>query len=69
MSSNAKKVDGSIVAFILKHLLDAYAEPYATHFVQTDTSVDLHNYEEGLVELPSNYTKHKLYIDWHSIGY
>lgn len=69
LSSNAKKAEGSIVAF-LKDLSDTYAEPYATRFIRTVTSVGLRNDEEGLVELPSNYTKRKLYSDWcYSIGY
>ncbi len=58
LSSNAKKAEGSILAFS-KALSDTHAEPYATHFIQTVTSVGLHNDEEGLVELPLNYTKRK----------
>jgi hypothetical protein len=63
MGSNAKKTEGSMIAF-LKDLADNYSEPYATRFIQSYTSVGLQNDEEGLAELPSNFTKQKLYIEW-----
>ena len=69
MGSNAKKTEGSMIAF-LKDLADNYSEPYATRFIREITGMSIRKEEEGQVELPSSFTKRKLYAQYcYSRGY
>jgi hypothetical protein len=63
LSSNAAITEDSIVAF-LTNLAQTYAEPYATRFVRSVTSVGLLNSEVDCIELPSNFKKRQLYKQW-----
>jgi hypothetical protein len=69
LSSNAAVTEESIAAF-LTDLAQTYAEPYATRFVRSVTSVGLRNSEVDCVELPSNFRKRQLYRQWcFNMGY
>ena len=46
----------SVVEF-LGDVAKSYGESYATRFVREITGLSLRNEEEGLIELPSSYTK------------
>jgi hypothetical protein len=59
----------SVVSF-LSDLRDHYGEPYATKFVREVTGLSLRLVEENQVELPSRFTKRKLYAEYcFSRGY
>jgi hypothetical protein len=53
----------SVVEF-LGDVAKSYGESYATRFVREITGLSLRNEEEGLIELPSSYTKRKLYAEY-----
>ena len=59
----------SVVSF-LSDVRDSYGEAYATRFVREVTGLSLRRDEENLVELPSRFTKRKLYAEYcFSRGY
>lgn len=59
----------SVIAF-LQDVSTNYAEPYATRFIREITGMSLREDEEGAVELPSSFTKRKLYAEYcFSRGY
>ncbi len=54
----------------LQKVCDTYAEPYATRFIREITGMSLREAEEGTVQLPSSFTKQKLYAEYcYSRGY
>jgi hypothetical protein len=54
----------------LQNVSSNYAEPYATRFIREITGMSLREDEEGAVELPSSFTKRKLYAEYcFSRGY
>jgi hypothetical protein len=58
-----------VVSF-LSDVRDSYGEAYATRFVREVTGLSLRRDEENLVELPSQFTKRKLYAEYcFSRGY
>jgi hypothetical protein len=60
VSSASFSVEPDVVAFINGVGVE-YGESYATRFVRERTSVGLRNEEEGCVDLPSYFSKRKLY--------
>lgn len=59
----------SVVSF-LEDVCKSYGEAYATRFVREVTGLSLRQEEENLVELPSRFTKRKLYAEYcFSRGY
>lgn len=65
--------DGAAEASVIEFLNDVtkeYGEAYATRFIREITGLSLRNEEEGAVELPSSFTKRKLYTQYcFSRGY
>jgi hypothetical protein len=68
-SSAVVSATPSVIEF-LQNASDNYAEPYATRFIREITGMSLREAEEGAVQLPSNFTKRKLYAEYcYSRGY
>jgi hypothetical protein len=68
-SSAVNSATDSVVAF-LDAVSKEHGEAYATHFIREITGMSLRNEEDGLVELPSSFTKRKLYAEFcFSRGY
>ncbi len=60
LNSISFSVEPDVVAFI-NGVGAEYGESYATRFVRERTSVELQKEEEGCVDLPSYFSKRKLY--------
>jgi hypothetical protein len=60
LSSVSFSVEPDVVVFINGVGVE-YGESYATRFVWERTSVGLRNEEEGCIDLPSYFSKRKLY--------
>lgn len=59
----------SVIDF-LEDVCSRYGEMYATRFVRDSTGFSMRKDEDGLVELPSSYTKRRLYLEYcYSRGY
>ena len=68
-SSAVNSATDSVVAF-LDAVSKEHGEAYATRFIREITGMSLRNEEDGLVELPSSFTKRKLYAEFcFSRGY
>jgi len=68
-SSKATKATPSVVAF-LEGVSVSHGEAYATRFIREITGMSIRKEEEGQVELPSSFTKRKLYAQYcYSRGY
>jgi hypothetical protein len=63
ISSLKKAAEPSVIEF-LTNVSKLYGEAYTTQFVQEVTGMSLHKEEEGLIELPSSFTKRKLYTEY-----
>jgi hypothetical protein len=61
--SSLKTVEPSVIEF-LTNVSRFYGEAFATQFVQDVTGMSLRKEEEGLIELPSSFTKRKLYMEY-----
>jgi len=62
-TSNIVQATPSLIEF-LQDVSDSYGEPYATRFVREITGTTLRESEVDAVEMPSNFTKRKLYRDY-----
>jgi hypothetical protein len=62
-SASHSGVQESVVSF-LSDLSKEHGESYATRFICEVSGMSLHKEEEGLVEIPSFFTKRKLYAEY-----
>ena len=74
-NTNKSKNSGRILGFehlcsFLDQVGEEHGEEYATRFVRNLTEVGMRKDEEGLIELPSWFTKRQLYSQWvYTCGY
>ena len=62
-SASRSGVQESVVSF-LSDLSKEHGESYATRFIREVSGMSLRKEEEGLVEIPSFFTKRKLYAEY-----